>query len=217
MISVGELRRRLAADLADPDLSTWSWPQLAGYLDEAADVIVRRKPDAFVRERILTLHGGREWHPICDCLRLVRDNVIGQCDSEGTVTRRLAGVLESALWPGEDLPPRADRKPFRLREFSVSDDGLKIRVYPRIPPGTTVHVLARCPVMPDWFDHAEEVDGSLAVALVQWAMYRALMIDGERGPAVAAAAASHLELFNSFVGGGVRDAPPRRRESSDAG
>jgi hypothetical protein len=213
MIDVAGLMDRLAADLADPGHVAWPWPQLAGYLREGAAVVIRLKPDAFVRERVLRLEGGEGWHPICDCERLTKEAVIGQCDSAGVVFKRLPPVSESALWPGADLPPRADRRPFRLREFSLADDGLRLRVYPRIPPGVTAYVLVRCPVMPDFMDPGQPIDDSLAAALVQWAMYRALLVDGERGPSVAAAAESHRDVFNTLVG-----APqPPRRGKADAG
>ena len=217
MTTVGELRARLANDLADPGHVTWPWDVLAGYLREGFEIIARVRPDAFAAGRVLRLEGGREWHDVCDCARLSRDAVVGQCDSAGVVFNRLAPVVEAGFWPGRDLPPKGGRKPLKLREFSVEDDGLKLRVYPRIPPGTVVHVLVRCPVAPDFHDPEAEIDGGYDVLLCQWVLYRALMVDGERGAAATSVAQSHLILFNSLLGGGApTDQAPNRRRRSDA-
>jgi hypothetical protein len=211
MITVGEMLAGLGRDLADPGHVVWPLRQLVGHLSEAVEIIARAKPDAFAKERILELRGGREWHPVCGCLRLSAANVVGQCDRSGMVWNRLAPVAEDGAWPGADPPPGIGRRPFRLREFSVADDGRTVRPYPRVPPGTTVHLLVRCPVMPDWSDPSDLVDGSLASACLQWAMYRALAVDGEREPAVAAAAEAHREVFNSLIGA---RRPARRRDEA---
>ena len=200
MTTVGGLRDQLARDLNDPELAAWTWEQLAPYLMEAVHLIVRREPEAFARERILELEGGRDYHPVCGCLRLADANVIGQCRKDGTVWNRLAGFKDSGLWPGGDLPSMPVGSPFKLEEFSICDDGRTLRVYPRIPPGTSAFVLVRCPAMPDFDDPSEDIDGAYKVVMVQWALYRAKMVDGESNPAVVSVANSHRDLALSLLG-----------------
>ena len=144
-------------------------------------------------------------------MRLVDTNVVGQCHEDGTVWNRLSGFADSGLWPGGDIPSMPVSRPFKLVEYSISDDGRTIRVYPRVPPRSKAWILVRCPVMPDFEDGEWLVDDVCAAIMIQWALYRAKMVDGENNAAIAAVANGHRDMALALMGSNPAEAEPKGR------
>jgi hypothetical protein len=198
---MGTVLDRLAVDLNDAapghEFTTWSKDQLRGYLAEACQIISQTRSDLFSQFQVLSFTGHKEFYDICPCLSLNKDSVLGQSDECGTVlwTLKPRQTGQAGRWPGRPCPPGGD---FRLREFSLAGDGTSIKFYPSIPPKVTVYVAVQCEVAPDEDD--SNFSEEAVPAAIQWALYRAKMVDGENNPTILSVAAKHLETFTLLAG-----------------
>jgi hypothetical protein len=171
-------------------------------LSEAINTISQYKPGWFSEERVLELEPGVLHQSICPCSVLTVDSVSGQSTKGGRLLYELyPRSADAALqWRGPSCPP--SDKPFRLREYSVSADGLGLRVYPPVPRGLPepVYLLVRCVVMPDFEDDEAEIkDDALAVAS-QWVLYRAKSMDTDSNQMMFYASQDHKESFFVMLG-----------------
>lgn len=195
-MTLGELVDQLAIDLNDAapgfQFSTWSRDQLLFYLGEGLAKAFSRRPELFKETVILKLEPG-SLQDICDCEKLKPGDVLGQSTAEGRILHELK--LRSSdprlSWPGRSCP---DDEPFRLKEYSLSPDGRTLKVYPPVPPRTDVWLALRCSIAPDGGADTE-VNSELRPAVMQWGLYRALMVEAENNPAVLRMAESAEASF----------------------
>jgi hypothetical protein len=100
-----------------------------------------------------------------------------------------------------------------IREYSIAADGKALRIYPRVPLNEKAYLSVRCPVLPNAFDDKSEVDAEESVAVVQWVLYRARMVDGDASQANLAVADKHMGTIASLLGIDL-DPNPKQRGSS---
>jgi hypothetical protein len=98
-------------------------------------------------------------------------------------------------------------KPYKIREFSLTQDAKGIRVFPRVPPGETAYLAVRCAVRPTDFSDEAIVPPELEPAVIQWVLFRAKMVDAENNVAVMQLALQHQAEFWTVLG--VRQYIPR--------
>jgi hypothetical protein len=195
-MNLGDLADQLALDLNDaaPGYrnSTWSREQLVFYLGEGLVKAFSQRPDLFKEVLVLKLEAG-SLQEICDCQKLEAGDVLGQSTAGGRVLYELksrSADLKLA-WLGRHCP---DEGSFRLKEYAVSADGRTLKVFPPVPPRTDVWLAVRCALVPDG-EAGTTVNGELQPAVMQWGLYRALMVEGENNPAVLQMAARHEVAF----------------------
>jgi hypothetical protein len=193
----------VAADLSDPRGETWPRRQLKFWLTEAVGLIVRYVPTFFSETVVVALTGGETgYRPVCPCLALTPEGVLGQSTALGDVVRPLRPRADDASvrWFPAGKCPAVWTRPFSLSEYSISPDGDGIRVWPEPPPGEVVYLALRCPVMPDVEDDDAEVDDDALATAAQWILYRAKNMDAENNPAIFQAAYDNKENFFLLLG-----------------
>jgi hypothetical protein len=210
---MGHILDRLARDLNDAapghEFTAWPKDQLRTYVIEACRTFDSIRPNKFDQLRLLVLEGCQDFHDVCPCSKLTATGILGQADSSGNVFGTIKARPDgpAGQWPGKACPPG---DPFRIREYTLSDDGGSVRVYPNVPPGRTAYLSVRCAVFPDEDD--SEVPDDVVPAVIQWALFRAKMVDGENNAAIVTVAAQHRATFSMLLG--VKD-PGAGRSRTD--
>lgn len=196
-MNVGSLLNRLATDLNDAapghEFTTWSREQLGAYLEEAIQLAFVERPDLFIEERVVKVEPCVQRQPACDCTRVRR--VLGQCTPDGRVLHPLRPrqVDDRLVWTGRSCP--SNPKNFKLTQYAIDDSADALWVWPAVPAGIDVYVLVECAVMPQGIDESYEIPVDLQAAVVQWALYRARMVDAENNSAVFEVAKEHAQQF----------------------
>jgi hypothetical protein len=202
-MNIGDLLRRLSLDLNDAapgyEFATWSQEQLRGYIEEGLQLVASSQPATLTQELVLELTPGAVYQSLCDCLSLTRESIIGQSTSEGEVFQTLRPRPDTDnAWPGKECPVKS--KPFRLREFSIATDGNAFRVYPSVPKNEKVYLAVRCPVVPDVDDDTAEVPQDAVLPVIQWALYRAKIVDAAQSQVMSTMAVEHRDTCYSLLG-----------------
>lgn len=194
---IGSLLDLLAVDLNDAApghaFTTWSKEQLGAYLEEAVQLAFLERPDLFLEERVLKVEPCSIRQEVECCTRIRR--VLGQCTADGRVTHMLRPrKLDVRLvWTGRTCP--VSPKNFRLSQYAIDDTDDSIWLWPQVPAGVDVYVRVQCAVMPTEVDDDYDVPTELQAAVLQWALYRAKVVDAEVNQAVAQIAGDHKQTF----------------------
>ena len=197
-----DLIRQLAVDLADASPGrpgqTWSLAQMRFYLVEGMREASAVRPEAFERSVIFKLAPGPEWQELP--LQLTSAGVLGQSTGAGRLLRLLKVRPQDPRqqWAGPDCPPSG--KGVQLREFTLSGDGRHIQVFPSLPPGADAWLSLRGVVIPSLTDEEDyDVPDDMVPPLLQWGLFRALMVDGENNPTVFQVARAHQTAFYELL------------------
>lgn len=217
------LLEQLAVDLNDAapghEFTTWSREQLRAYLEEAVQTAFAERPDLFMETRVIKLQPCTVLQEACDCTHIRR--IIGQCTKDGRIIKLLKPrkYNDRIVWNGRTC--MGNPKTFELNQYAIDDKSNRLWVWPQIPGGMDVYVLVECAVIPDTFGDYDVPD-ELRAAVLQWALYRAKMVDGENNQSIVAVANAHKETFwqliavhknREKVGEEVEDASPSQRNS----
>lgn len=190
------LLERLAVDLNDAapghEFTTWSRPQLRAYLEEAVSTAFIERPDLFTETRIIKLKPCTVVQDTCDCTHIRR--VIGQATKDGRILNTLKPKKnnDKLIWNGWTCPVHP--RDFKLTQYSIDDVTNKLWVYPQVPAGLDIYVAVECAVMPDTSGDYD-VPVELEAAVIQWALYRAKMVDGENNATIVSVANAHKTTF----------------------
>lgn len=198
---MSDLVTRVSEDLNDQAVGhsfvTWGESQIRAYLVEALQVAYTVRPDLFISEHVFRLAPGSSSQRPCACGQIKR--VVGVCNAQGRVLYpiRKRRASDRLLWRGGGCP--GDPSRYRVRDYAIDVDGASFTVEPPPPAGQDVYVLVECAVEPgDGYDlGAVPVD--LRAAVVQWALYRAKMVDGENNATIFAVAKEHKSTFFSLL------------------
>lgn len=198
---MSDLVTRVSEDLNDQAVGhsfvTWSESQIRAYLVEALQVAYTARPDLFVSEHVFLLAPGSASQRPCACGQIKR--VVGVCNAGGRVLYaiRKRRASDRLLWQGGGCP--GDPARYRVREYSIDVDGASFTVDPPPPAGQDVYVLVECAVEPDDTYDLDSVPVDLRAAIVQWALYRAKMVDSENNATIFAVAKEHKSTFFSLL------------------
>lgn len=198
---IAELITRVSEDLNDHapghEFTTWGADQIRAYLLEGLQIAYTIRPDLFLHEVILTLTPGARTQKPCDCTQIRR--VLGVCNADGRVLYPLRKKRQSdrLLWTGRSCP--VDPKHYRVQEYSIDADGDYIFVEPPPPAGQTVYLLVECAINPTSITDSTDVATELAAPIVQWALFRAKMVDGENNAAIVTVAREHRSTFFTLL------------------
>lgn len=196
-MNIKSLLYQVAVDLNDAapghEFTTWSEQQLRAYLEEAIQTAFTRRPDLFIQTRVVKVEPCSVVQDVCDCTKLRR--VIGQTDENGRIIKLLRPRKrdDALLWTGRTC--HKSPKEFQLSHYTIDEASNKLWLYPQVPAGLDVYVLLECVVMPEAIDDNTTIPPELVGAVVQWALYRAKMVDGENSPTVVSVANAHKAAF----------------------
>lgn len=192
---------QIAQDLNDAapghEFTTWTEGQLRFYVQEALHTIFNIRPDLFIETRIIKMQPCTYVQDTCDCTQI--HAVIGQVTESGRVIKRLRKREQGTkqLWAGWTC--HVSPKNFELREYYIDTDTDKLWVFPQVPAGTDVYLMVECSVLPNALEDGYAISGELVPMVIQWALYRAKMIDGESNQLILAAAKEHRSVFEGLV------------------
>lgn len=198
MATVADVITQLSLDLNDPFHDAWTVEQLEAYLREGIQNVFLERADLFTEVKVIRLDPCTVRQSVCDCERIIR--VIGQTDANGRVIKGLRRKMtkDSLVWPRTECATSPAK--FRLREYRIDNDTSSFWVYPEPPAGQDTYVSVECSVAPTDFDGAVELHPEVEAAALQWAFYRACMVDGENNATMLNRAQIHRDTFYALLG-----------------
>lgn len=202
MTSLRNLAAQVSTDLNDfapgHEFTTWSEDQINAYIIEGLQIAFGLRSDLFLSPVVIKLEPGSHWQKPCNCTQIQR--VYGVCNEQGRVLyeirKRKSGP--SMMWTGPVC--KGDPRHYRADSYAIDPVLDQIYVDPEPPAGQDVYLLVGCAQIPD----AEQVkrDGvplEAQAAVVQWALYRAKMVDSENDSSLMAAAKEHQQTFFALL------------------
>lgn len=195
MATLQEVVHQVSVDLNDYapgfEFTTWTEPQLTTYVIEGLQVAYQVRPDLFLDAHVLKLESGTSIQRPCGCTQIRR--VYGVCDSNGHVLYglRKRKDTDKLKWYGSVCP--TDPRSYRAREYSIDSEGDTFYIEPAPPAGQDVYVLVECAVAPtsDNTQANTAIEPELIAPAIQWALYRAKMVDSENNATIFSVAKEH--------------------------
>lgn len=195
MATLQDVVQQVSVDLNDYapgyEFTTWTEPQLTAYVIEGLQVAYQVRPDLFLDAHVIKLDSGTSIQRPCGCTQVRR--VYGVCDSTGRVLYGLRKRKDSdkLKWYGTVCP--TDPRHYRAREYSIDSEGDTIYIEPAPPAGQDVFILVECAVAPtsDNIKATTNIEPELVAPIIQWALYRAKMMDSENNSTIFAVAKEH--------------------------
>ena len=183
------------------EYTRWSKTQLESYLREAVVQVSRYDRSRFQERKVVKVQPGGNWQTVCDCTRIVR--IYGETDAKGNIKRNLRRIddVERDIWPGspfDDCTTLND--PYVMDGYTIneSDGGETFKIVPPVPEHETRYVSLLCYVTPD-VTSKSDIPDDFVLAVKQWMLYRALIVDSENNQAIAQIANQHRETFFALV------------------
>lgn len=195
MATLQDVVQQVSVDLNDYapgyEFTTWTEPQLTAYVIEGLQVAYQVRPDLFLDAHVIKLDSGTSIQRPCGCTQVRR--VYGVCDSTGRVLYGLRKRKDSdkLKWYGSVCP--TDPRHYRAREYSIDSEGDTLYIEPAPPAGQDVFILVECAVAPtsDNIKATTNIEPELVAPIIQWALYRAKMMDSENNATIFAVAKEH--------------------------
>ena len=194
MASLQDLVKQVSIDLNDyaagHEFTTWTEEQLSAYIIEGLQVAFTFRPELFMRSVVVELTAGNSVQRPCDCTKIRR--VYGICTKEG---RLLYGIRkrkasDKLQWYGATCP--VNPKNYKARDYYIDSEGDTLFIEPPPPVGQKTYALVECAHAPTADDGAD-IPVELQAPAIQWALYRAKMVDGENNATIYQVANSHKQ------------------------
>lgn len=202
-MKLGSLLYQLAVDLNDAEsgheYTTWTQDQLRAYLSEGIQATFTERPDLFMEVKTIKVTACDTVQDTCECSTISK--VLGQATASGRVIRsiRRRSSSEKLIWRGKTCP--GDPRNFELREYSIDPITGTLQLYPPVPPDVDVYIAVECSVRPDTdnWDDSFDLNNEVVPMVMQWALYRAKMVDGENNALIIQVAVGHKNAFWELV------------------
>ena len=197
MASLHDLVTQVSIDLNDyaegHEFTTWSESQLAAYVLEGLQVAFTFRPDLFLHSAVIELDAGNNVQRPCDCTQIRR--VYGISDKDGRLlyTIRKRKASDKLQWHGSSCP--VNPKYWKAHDYYIDAEGDTFYISPAPPVGQTTYALIECASAPtmDDLNNGYEIPTELQAAAVQWALFRAKMVDGENNNTIYTVANNHKQ------------------------
>lgn len=177
------------------EFTTWSREQIAYYVREGLQIAFYFRPEFFTANKVFKLTGGTSFQKVCNCSDIKR--VIGVCDENGNVKYQVKSRKHDLNneWYGRAC--QQDPRKYRMNEYTIDGGQNAVWVYPAPPGGSSIFMLIECADLPTEVDETYAVNDEAAAAVVQWALFRAKMVDGENNSLIVNVANEHKKTcFN---------------------
>lgn len=198
--------REISFDLNDqePGYEYVRWPreQLASYLQEALNYACLVLKDLFIDKVVVQLEPGDVWQEACDCEEIIR--VLGLTDASGSrILKRLRRTADdgSLLWQGSDRSFCSYDRILSPESYTINSiDGKSFKVSPPVSGASskTYYVLLEC-FSPPSVEDGDDIPFDITMAVKQWVLFRALMIDSENNQTIAQVATQHRDTFYKLI------------------
>lgn len=197
MAVLQRLARQVSIDLNDyatgHEFTTWSEEQINTYLIEGLQVAFTFRPDLFLHSVVVELDAGSNIQRPCNCTLIRRVYGISTKDGRLLYGLRKRKSSERLQWYGKTCP--ADPAHYRARDYYIDSEEDTFFIEPAPPVGKTTYALLECAQAPTAEDLANgyEIPVELEAPAIQWALYRAKMIDGENNSTIYQVANAHKQ------------------------
>lgn len=194
MASLQDLVKQVSIDLNDyaagHEFTTWTEEQLSAYVIEGLQVAFTFRPELFMRSVVVELTAGNSIQRPCDCTKIRR--VYGISTKEGRLLYglRKRKASDKLQWYGKTCP--VDPKYWKGRDYYIDSEGDTIFIEPAPPVGQKTYALIECATAPT-ADNVGDIPVELQAPAVQWALYRAKMVDGENNATIYQVANAHKQ------------------------
>lgn len=197
MASLQDLVRQVSIDLNDyaagHEFTTWTEEQVAAYILEGLQVAFTFRSELFMRTAVIELTAGNSVQRPCDCTKIRRVYGISTKDGRLLYGIRKRKASDKLQWYGKTCP--VDLKYWKARDYYIDSEGDTIFIEPAPPVGQKTYALIECasaPTMED-LNNGMEIPVELQAPAIQWALYRAKMIDSENNATIFSVAQHHKE------------------------
>lgn len=194
MASLQDLVKQVSIDLNDyaagHEFTTWTEEQLSAYVIEGLQVAFTFRPELFMRSVVVELTAGNSIQRPCDCTKIRR--VYGISTKEGRLLYglRKRKASDKLQWYGKTCT--VDPKYWKGRDYYIDSEGDTIFIEPAPPIGQKTYALIECATAPT-SDNVGDIPVELQAPVVQWALYRAKMVDGENNATIYQVANAHKQ------------------------
>lgn len=195
MATLQDLVKEISVDLNDfaagHEFTTWTEDQLIDYIVDGINVAFTFRKDLFLHSVIIELTPGTSIQRPCDCTSIRR--IYGISTKEGRVLYgiRKRKSSDKLQWYGSICP--VNPKNWKARDYYIDAEGDTFSIEPPPPVGQTTYALVECAKAPTRADveNGFEFPTELKAAVIQWALFRAKMVDGENNSTIYTVANAH--------------------------
>jgi hypothetical protein len=191
--------KQISIDLNDYatgyEFTTWSQEQLHAYVVEGLQIAFQYRPDLFVTREVFELQQG-VFQTVCGSSKIY--SILGVCDKDGHVLYHIhrRKFSERLMWTGRTFSD--DPRRYKLRDYAVDTTSTNaFNVYPAVPAVTTIYCLLELSREPD--NTVTEIRSELCAPVIQWALYRAKMVDSENNATIFSVAKEHQQTFYNLL------------------
>lgn len=205
-MSLHDLVKQVSIDLNDNavgyEYTTWSEEQLAAYVIEGLQVAFTLRPDLFMHAEVIPLENGTSVQRPCNCTKIRRIYGVSTKDGRVLYSLRKRKDSEKLNWFGHTCP--VNPRNYRIYEYVIDNQGDTFYVNPPPPAGQTTYVMLECAEAPTADNISTyNIPVEIEAPAIQWALYRARMVDSENNNNVFTVALRHKEacfqLLNAQV------------------
>lgn len=195
-MALHDLINQVSIDLNDHasgyEFTTWSEAQLTAYVIEGLQIVFAFRPDLFMHAEVVRLQNGTSLQRPCDCAKIRR--IYGVCSARGQILYPVRKRSDSSklAWYGHSCP--TDPRHYRIYEYSVDASANAFYVHPAPPAGQDTYMLVECARTPSLSNiDADGIPQEAVAPTLQWALYRAKMVDSENNNTIFTVAIRHKE------------------------
>lgn len=199
MALLQDLVKQVSIDLNDyaagHEYTTWTYEQLAAYVLDGLQVAFTFRPDLFLHTVVIELEPANSVQRPCNCTQIRRVYGISTKDGRVLYGIRKRKSSDNLQWYGKTCP--VDPKHWKARDYYIDAEGDVFYIEPAPPVGQTTYALIECaqaPTMED-LDNGFEMPTELQSATIQWALFRAKMVDAENNTTIFNVANFHKQTF----------------------
>jgi len=168
---------QIAESLNDTLNVTWTRSFLLTVVNEGFCTAAKYRPDMFMSTKVVKLVAGTV-QTACMCASIKK--IIAQVDKFGNDIQNipLNNRAVTSRWTGRPLPNYGE---YRIKGYTFEKMNQKeFEVSPPVPANKDVWVRLLCASGPGKLEEEDETpDCGLDLAVIQWALYRALMVDNQ--------------------------------------
>lgn len=197
-----DLAAQVSTDLNDfapgHEFTTWSEDQINAYLIEGLQTAFSLRPDLFASPVVIKLEPGSHWQKPCNCTQIHR--VYGVCNAQGRVLYELRKRKSGAAMSWTGPVCKGDPRQYRADSYAIDPVLDQIYIDPEPPAGQDIYLLVGCSQVPD--EEQIKRDGippEAQAAVIQWALFRAKMVDSENDASLMTAAKEHQQTFFTLL------------------
>ena len=199
MTMLQDLAKEISVDLNDyaagHEFTTWTEDQIIDYILDGLQVAFTFRKDLFLHPAVIELTAGSSIQKPCDCLNISRIYGISTKDGRVLYGLRKRKDSDKLQWYGKTCP--VNPKNWKGRDYFIEANGDAFFIEPAPPVGQHTYALVECATIPtrDELINGADLPTELKAPVIQWALYRAKMVDSENNSTIFSVANAHKVTF----------------------